>query len=114
MTAPWHLTAAEMDAAWDDLTARLADATELLARAEDDLGEWERIHGSDPQTTRLRLEITGFMAVPAVSERWCECGERLSGHEDESSTSCRWCVTGWRRSNGDQADSASHRENERE
>ena len=39
---------------------RMAEATELLARAADDLGEWERIHGDDPQTTRLRLEIAGF------------------------------------------------------
>jgi len=26
----------------------------------------------------------------------CECGEPLTGHEDESSTKCRWCVTGWK------------------
>lgn len=89
---------------------RLAEATELLARAEDDLSEWERIHGDDPQTTRLRLEIMGFRAADSANERRCECGERLSGHEDESSTKCRWCVTGWKPSKDDQADSATHRE----
>lgn len=26
----------------------------------------------------------------------CECGDLLTGHEDESSTKCRWCVTGWK------------------
>ena len=49
------------------LRSRLAEATELLARAEDDLSEWERIHGDDPQTTRLRLEIMGFMAADSAS-----------------------------------------------
>ena len=24
-----------------------------------------------------------------------KCGDKLTGHEDDSETHCRWCVTGW-------------------
>lgn len=30
-----------------------------------------------------------------MTVKYCDCGEKLVGHEDESSTKCRWCVTGW-------------------
>lgn len=49
------------------LQSRLAEATELLARAEDDLGEWERVYESVPETTRLRLEIMGFRAADSAT-----------------------------------------------
>jgi hypothetical protein len=36
-------------------------------------------------------------ASPPVG-KCIKCGDRLTGHEDDSSTTCRWCVTGYRTS----------------
>lgn len=29
-------------------------------------------------------------------KRCDECGDLLTGHEDDSPSKCRWCVTGWK------------------
>lgn len=34
--------------------------------------------------------------LAAEANRYCMCGEKLVGHEDENGTACRWCVTGWK------------------
>jgi len=33
--------------------------------------------------------------MPNNNKTCDKCGDKLTGHEDDSSTTCRWCVTGW-------------------
>lgn len=98
MTAPWHLTAAEMDAAWDDLAAENAALRDVLLRggfvqcdiAACNCGSWhqrygwpERFHEIDAATEdearngetllarvqRIIAEVATFKARLAKVER---------------------------------------------
>ena len=104
----------------EQLEARLAEAERnegtllgMIRHQQDVLREClpylnESMAGRRPGRSAddIRAAVKALTADSA-NERRCECGERLSGHEDESSTKCRWCVTGWKPSKDDQADSAT-------
>lgn len=90
-------TLADANARGDMLQFKLAEAEALLREAQ---GYPHPILGG-------KIDRYFRRDADSANERRCECGERLSGHEDESSTKCRWCVTGWKPSKDDQADSAS-------
>ena len=59
------------------------------------------LHGKLENSEALLKRIDPLKKAAYMKERFCECGEKLVGHEDESSTKCRWCITGWKPSSHD-------------
>lgn len=57
----------------------------------DNKNEWYPINGNDVTGYLSPDDVLALMVEIAAIKTCSECGDKLVGHEDETSTVCRWC-----------------------